>query len=198
MRKIFFLLLMLASPAFAAPTVGQPAPAFEAMDIEGKAQSVELYKGRIVVLEWNNPGCPFVKKFYDSGEMQRLQKQAAERGVVWLTINSGAPGKQGYMSVDEARKQAAAWNLASAAYILDPEGAIGKRYGATATPHMFVIDKEGRLIYVGAIDDKPSADPKDIPLAKNYVTAAIDAAEQGAAATLGMTEAYGCAVKYAD
>jgi peroxiredoxin len=186
-----------ALPALAEPEIGAPAPDFTVSDIKGKEQSSSKHKGKIIVLEWNNPGCPFVNKFYNFGEMQRLQKANVKNGVVWLTINSGAEGKQGHMSKEEARKQAAEWGIASA-YILDPKGEIGRAYGAKTTPHMYVIDKEGKLAYMGAIDDKPSSDAKDIPNAKNYVTAAIEALSAGKPVETSSTTAYGCAVKYAD
>lgn len=197
--KIIFAVaaaLLFSAPVWAEPKTGAPAPSFTAKDINGQQQSLEQYKGKTVVLEWNNPGCPFVKKFYDSSQMQKFQADAKARGAVWLTINSSASGKQGHLTPAAAKIQTEAWRLASAAYILDPEGAIGRQYAAKTTPHLFVIDKEGKLAYMGAIDDKPSTDAKDIAGAKNYVFAALDALAAGKPVEVASTEAYGCGVKY--
>ena len=189
-------LACISSYAFAAET-GKPAPAFEVKDIAGKTQSIAKYKGKIVVLEWNNPDCPFVHKQYDSGNMQALQKYATEKGVVWLSVDSGGVGKQGNMTPEQAKEHVAEVKASPSAYILDPEGTLGKLYGAKTTPHMFVIDKNGVLAYQGAIDDKPSADLEDIATAKNYVRAAIDALAAGKSPEVGETRSYGCSVKYA-
>jgi hypothetical protein len=191
------LILAFTLPAQAA-IVGQPAPAFSVKDITGNTQSPSQYKGKILVLEWNNPGCPFVKKHYGSGNMQALQQYAVGKGVVWLAINSGGPGKEGYMDADGAKAQIAKVGGHESAYILDPEGTLGKLYGAKATPHMFVIDQNGVLAYQGAIDDKPTPDPDDIKGANNYVKAAIDALLAGKPLAISETRAYGCGVKYKD
>jgi hypothetical protein len=200
MKKIIALALSLlvAAPAWAAPKIGEPAPEFSAQDISGAAQSLAQYKGKVVVLEWNNPGCPFVKKFYDGGRMQKFQADAVAKGVVWLVVNSSAAGKQGSMTADEAKAQLATWKSTPTAYILDPEGKIGKLYEAKTTPHMYVVDKDGKLAYMGAIDDKPSTDAKDIDGAKNYVFAALDAIAAGKPVENASTTAYGCNVKYKD
>lgn len=188
-------LLAMFSLAHAADT-GQPAPDFSAKDIAGAEQSLSLHKGKIVVLEWNNPECPFVVKHYGSNNMQQLQQYAKDKGVVWLTINSGAPGKQGNMNDEQAKAYLAKSKAAPSAYILDPEGKIGKLYGAKTTPHMFVIDAAGNLAYAGAIDDKPSTDVADIASSKNYVKAAIDELQAGKPVSTAQTQAYGCSVKY--
>lgn len=199
MKRFLFLFaaaFLLPSFAFASAQIGKPAPAFKAVDIEGKAQSIAQYKGKIVVLEWNNPECPFVHKFYDGGAMQKFQADAIEKGVVWLTINSGAKGKQGYINARQAKEMLAARKSSPSAYILDPEGKIGQLYGAKTTPHMFVIDAKGNLAYAGAIDDKPGTDAGDIDSATNYVNAAIDALLAGKSVEKASTTAYGCGVKY--
>jgi peroxiredoxin len=190
------LACMLASPAAAALGTGDTAPDFIAVDIDGQSQSIKQYKGKTVVLEWHNPGCPFVKKFYEPGAMQKMQTEAKERGIVWLTINSGAPKKQGHMSPTEARKAFAASKSASTAYIIDETGVIGHLYGAKTTPHMFVIDRSGTIVYNGAVDDKPSTDSVDIESSKNYVTAALDALSAGRSVSEASTKPYGCSVKY--
>lgn len=189
---------LLSFPAIAAPTVGQPAPAFAGTDVlSGKEITLESLKGKTVVIEWNNFGCPFVKKFYGSGNMQGLQSTARKDGIVWVTVNSSAKGKEGHFATAEEAKAAVAENkVQSSAYILDHDGVIGHAYGAASTPHMFVINKAGTLAYAGAIDDKPSVDPADIAAAKNYVTAALDDLRAGRAVTTPSTQAYGCFVKY--
>jgi peroxiredoxin len=190
--------LVLSGRALAAAEVGQPAPEFRLTDIHGVVHSLAQYRGKIVVLEWVNPGCPVVRRHYDTGNMQKTQRMAVAAGVVWLAINSGGPGAQGDLS-DEA---AAAWlkrNDASAqAYCRDSDGKVGRLYGAKATPHMYVVDAAGRLAYMGAIDDKPNAwDAEATAAAKNYVLAAIKALQAGQPVEKPVTQAYGCAVKYA-
>jgi peroxiredoxin len=177
--------------------VNAPAPEFSATDSNGKTQTLGAYKGKIVVLEWTNNGCPFVGKHYGSGNMQSLQKKYTGQGVVWLTVVSSAPGTQGYVNAEEANRDTKTRGAAPSAVLLDPKGALGHLYGAQATPHMYVIDTEGRLVYMGAIDDIPSADPSDIAHAKNYVVAAIDAIKAGQRVGVPATKAYGCSVKYA-
>lgn len=190
-------LAFLACPAFALEA-GSPAPAFVMSDIEGKEQSPAQYKGKVVVLEWNNPGCPFVRKHYDSGNMQALQKEAKEKGVVWLAVNSSASGKQGNLTPDEAKAMLKQEGATPTAYILDADGAIGHLYDAKTTPHMFVIGKEGNIVYEGAIDDKPGFDKQEVAGAHNYVRDAMDAALAGEKPAVASTTAYGCSVKYAD
>jgi hypothetical protein len=165
-------------------------------DIAGKEQSLEQYKGKIVVLEWNNPDCPFVRKHYGSGNMQTLQQYALDKGVIWLSINSGAPGNEGNMDAAQAKAKIAEVGAHETGYIIDDKGTLGHLYGAKATPHMFVIDTGGVLAYAGAIDDKPTADPADIKTADNYVKDAIDALLAGKPVSVAQTRAYGCSVKY--
>ncbi|MCE9614709.1 MAG: thioredoxin family protein [Lentisphaerae bacterium] len=174
----------------------RPAPAFTLTDIAGKAHSLADYKGKYVVLEWTNPECPFVKKHYGSGNMPRLQQTYTAKGVVWLTVNSSAAGKQG-------NRDAAAWvtwlaeqHAAPTALLLDPDGTAGHAYDAKTTPHLFVINPEGEIIYEGAIDDRPTWKPEDIDGAKNYVSGALDAAMAGKPVEPALTAAYGCSVKY--
>lgn len=196
MKTTLSLLLALATLAHAE--VGQPAPDFTLPSCEGKTVSLSDFKGKTVVLEWTNPGCPFVKKHYDSGNMQKLQKAAADKGVVWLTICSSAPGKQGHMTAAEAMSNCSANGIASAAYLLDADGKVGKLYGAKRTPEMYVINKDGILVYHGAIDDNKSPDPSTIPGAKNYVSLTLDEVLAGKPVSTPKTEAYGCSIKFAD
>ena len=188
---------LLALSARAAVAIGQPAPNFTLTDLDGKAHSLADYRGKVVVLEWNNPDCPIVHKHYDSGNMPRLQKAATAEGVVWLTINSSAPGKQGG---DYTPDQIKAWlkerGAAPTDYFKDAGGTVGHLYGAKTTPHMFVITADGTLAYDGAIDSVPSADQADIPRAENYVSEALAAVEAGKPVTRATSRPYGCAVKY--
>jgi peroxiredoxin len=178
--------------------VGKPAPAFTAKDSEGKTRNLSDFKGRYVVLEWHNQGCPFVKKHYDSGNMQRLQKELTEKGAIWLTVISSAEGKQGYVSPEDEQLYLFTTHAAPTAVLFDADGKIGHAYGAKTTPHMFVIDNKGVLIYAGAIDDNPSSDPKDTATAKNYVKAAFEEASASKPVTTATTAPYGCSVKYQD
>jgi peroxiredoxin len=180
-----------------APKVGAPAPGFSLLDAQGKTESLGNFKGKYVVLEWFNPGCPFVQKHYKSDNMQALQKEFTAKGVVWLTIDSSAPGEEGNLSPEDARKQISEWKINSSALLLDPDGKVGHEYRATNTPHMFVIDPQGKLIYSGAIDDKPTPDPSTIKTANNYVRTALDEAMSGKAVSTPTSRAYGCSVKYA-
>jgi peroxiredoxin len=188
---------MLATAAFAAD-VGKPAPAFSATDvITGKTVSNETLKGKIAVLEWNNFGCPFVKKFYSAGAMQKFQAAATKDGVVWVTVNSSAAGKEGHLKdATEAKAAIAEQKNAASHYLLDHNGAIGKAFGAKTTPHMFVIDKDGKLAYQGAIDSDSSPDASAIAGATNHVTAALAELKAGKAVTTASTQPYGCSVKY--
>ena len=189
----------LAVPAAAAPSVGTPAPAFTATDADGKARSLAEFKGRTVVLEWTNGGCPYVQKHYKSGNMQTLQKSAAGDGVVWLTLISSAPGKQGYVAPGaEAKAWKASTGAGSVALLLDPQGKVGRAYEAKTTPHMYVVDKAGTLVYMGGIDDKPTADPSSLTGAKNYVTAALSDLEAGRKVAVAQSRPYGCSIKYAE
>jgi hypothetical protein len=202
-RTIFPLAFGLATltaggldAATPAARVNAPAPEFSATDSSGKTQKLSAYKGKIVVLEWTNNGCPFVAKHYGSGNMQSLQKKYTGQGVIWLTVVSSAPGTQGFVNAQEANRDTQRRGAAPTAVLLDPAGTLGHLYGAQATPHMYVINPEGQLVYMGAIDDTPSADPSDIAQAKNYVAAAIDAVKSGQRVGVPATKAYGCSVKY--
>lgn len=179
-----------------AQVVGQPAPNFKLVDANGKAVSLSDYRGKTVVLEWNNPECPFVKKHYGSGNMQKTQAAAAKDGVVWLTINSSAPGKQGHMSGAAAKAVVAQSGARPAAYLLDPSGVAGKAYGAKTTPHMYIVNNAGSLVYAGGIDDRPTPNPADITGARNHVLAALSEIKAGKAVSVPTSRPYGCAVKY--
>ncbi len=192
------LAVAFSAPAFAAPVIGQPAPAFIVKDGDGKTRSLSEFKGKTVVLEWTNAGCPYVQKHYNSGNMQALQKGAAKDGVVWLTLVSSAPGKQGYVSPAEARTWKTSSGAGSTALLLDPSGQVGKAYDARTTPHMYVVDKTGKLVYMGGIDDKPTADPSSLKGAKNYVTAALSDVKAGRAVATPVSKPYGCSVKYSE
>lgn len=187
----------ISAPIAAEPGIGAAVPNFRAYDMHGKIVDLSQYRGKTVVLEWNNPGCPFVKKHYESGNMQKTQAAAVAQGAVWLTINSGAPGKQGHMSGVEAQKFVADQKAKPSAYLLDPQGLVGKGYGAKTTPHMYIIDGKGRLAYNGAIDDKPSSDKSDIATARNHVLAALSEVRAGKPVSVPESRPYGCTVKYA-
>lgn len=189
--------LMIPSAAWAAPKVGVAAPAFTASATSGKAVSLADQRGKTVVLEWTNHDCPYVRKHYETGNMQALQKEATGQGVVWLTIISSAPGTQGFVSAGQADELTATRQAAPTAVLLDPTGTVGKMYGATNTPHMYVIDKGGTLMYAGAIDDRPTARRSDVPGAQNYVREALQAVAAGQPVKTPVTRAYGCTVKYA-
>ena len=182
--------------ALAEPSVGSPAPALMLTDTNGKQHNLADYKGKHVVLEWVNFGCPFVKKHYESGNMQATQKKAVDKGVVWLSVCSSAEGKQGHMAAADWNEEIADRKLASTAVLLDESGAVGKAYGAKTTPHMYIVNPEGVLVYKGAIDDKPSTDKADIPGARNYVLAALDESMAGKPVSMASTQSYGCSVKY--
>jgi hypothetical protein len=187
----------VAPSAHATAATGQPAPDFTLTDIDGQSHRLADYKGKVVVLEWNNPDCPIVHKHYDSGNIPKLQHAAQADGVVWLLINSGAAGEQG---ADYSADQIKAWlqqrNSAPNAYLRDPSGQVGHLYGAKTTPHLFVINADGILVYQGAIDSIRSADPDDIPRAQNYVVAALAAVKAGQPVAKANTQPYGCNVKY--
>jgi peroxiredoxin len=191
----FFLVLSPLSPASNA-IVGKPAPGFSLPDSTGKTHSLSDYKGKIIVLEWLNHGCPFVRKHYNSGNMQKLQKTYGAKGVIWFSIISSAPGKQGYMTPEEATESVQQKNAAPKAVLLDPEGTVGKLYGAKTTPHMFIIDSDGVLVYNGGIDDIRSTNTDDIAKAKNYVQMALDELLAGKEVTVQTSQPYGCSVKY--
>lgn len=198
------------SPAISAPAklaesssktlteaeVGQKAPDFTLPDAQGKNQSLSDFAGKYIVLEWVNFGCPFVRKHYESNNMQKLQDAYTKRGVVWLSICSSTEGKQGHMSNSEINKALKEKNAHPTSYLIDANGKVGKMYGAKATPHMYVIDAKGTLVYKGAIDDKASVDQEDIAGATNYVKSALDQAMSGKKVSTASTKAYGCSVKY--
>jgi hypothetical protein len=187
--------LLLALPAHAVDT-GRPAPAFTARDFEGKPVTLAGLHGKTVVLEWTNNGCPFVGHMYASGVMQQLQRQAASAGVVWLTVISSAPGRQGYLDAPGVRAWKAQTGAAPTDVLLDPSGALGHAYDARTTPDMFVIDPASRLVYAGAIDDTPSTRPEDAKTSKNYVRLALKALKDGRPVSPDLTKSYGCSVKY--
>jgi peroxiredoxin len=178
--------------------VNDPAPQFTLKNAKGTDVSLASFAGKTVVLEWFNPGCPFVKKFYANGDMQKFQKEAREKGAVWLTINSSAEGKQGHITQEDADDVMRDLSLQSNELLLDPTGSVGKSYGAHTTPHMFVIDANGKLAYSGAIDSTPSTRSSDISSSTNYVLAAVEALAANKAVFPADTEPYGCSVKYAE
>lgn len=175
---------------------GEPAPDFHAVDSRGSEVALSDFSGRKVILEWTNHQCPFVQKHYGTGNMQALQKQVREDGAVWLTIISSAPGEQGHVTGEQADRLTARRGARPTAVLLDPDGEIGRMYGAMATPHMVVIDELGRLVYMGAIDDQPSTRQDTVAGAHNYVRAAVNALEAGERVNPPRTQAYGCSVKY--
>ena len=176
--------------------VGAAAPGFILPDVQGTIHSLKDFKGKYVVLEWVNFDCPFVQKHYRSGSMPALQAGYTAKGVVWLSICSSAPGKQGYFEGDELKERIAEEKAAPSAYLVDKEGTVGRAYGAKTTPHMFVINRQGTLIYGGGIDNIRSTDTDDIAKATNYVRAALDAAMDGKAVAVSSSAPYGCSVKY--
>ena len=178
------------------PPVGSAAPEFSAPDANGKTQSLSEYKGKYVVLEWFNPECPFVKKHYGSDNMQKLQSEYTGKGVVWLTIDSNAPGTEGSISAEQAKKIMDSWKTKQTALVLDPESKIAKLYGAKNTPNMVIINPEGKIVYEGAIDSKATPNPADIPSSTNYVKSALDESLAGKPISNAQTKPYGCSVKY--
>ena len=196
-------LLIVALTCFAASAiyadelkVGTEAPAFSLKDTQGKTHSLSDYKGKFVVLEWFNEGCPFVKKHYGSGNMQKLQKEYTGKDVVWLSINSSAQGQQGHVTPESAPKTIAEWKMDATKILLDHDGKVGRTYGAKTTPHMFVINPEGKLVYQGAIDSKPTPNTADVEGAENYVKVALDSSMAGKPVATSSTKPYGCSVKY--
>jgi peroxiredoxin len=185
-----------AASALEPPPVGSAAPDFSLPDAKGNSHSLSQYKGKYVVLEWFNPECPFVKKHYGSDNMQKLQEQYTSKGVVWLTIDSNAPGTEGSITPEQAQKITASWKTHQTALLLDPDGKAGRAYGAKNTPNMVIINPEGKVAYEGAIDSKASPNPADIPSSTNYVKAALDESLGGKPITTPQTKPYGCSVKY--
>lgn len=190
------LLAAISLTTHAAVNVGQAAPDFTGVDSNGKQHSLSQYKGKTVVLEWTNHDCPYVKKHYNSGNMQALQKDATANGVVWLSIISSRPGKQGHVSGKKANELTASRNASPTAVILDESSEIGLLYGSKTTPHMYIVDKSGQLVYMGGIDNMPSKDEDDIPKSKNYVRTALDEMAAGQVIKESITRPYGCSVKY--
>jgi peroxiredoxin len=182
---------------FAAATVGAAAPVFSLASAAGSTVALADQRGKIVVLEWTNHDCPYVRKHYDTGNMQGLQKEATGQGVVWLTIISSAPGTQGHVSAAEANGLTTKRNAAPTAVLFDPTGKVGKAYGATNTPHMYVITRDGVLAYAGAIDDRPTTRRADVEGAQSYVRPALAAVSTGQPVKQPVTRAYGCTIKYA-
>lgn len=188
--------LVLASAAFAAAEIGKPAPEFSLTDSQGKSHKLSDFKGKVVVLEWTNLGCPYVKNQYATKNMQKLQKAYTDKGVVWLTICSSAEGEQGYHDAATWNAKRAEHGMASTAVLIDEPGTVGKLYGAKVTPHMFVIHKDGTLAYNGAIDSAATTNPAETAKAKNHVAAAVDALLAGKAVETAATKPYGCGIKY--
>ena len=181
----------------AVARVGDPASPFTSIDSNGRNHNLSDYKGKVVVLEWHNRECPYTRKHYDSGNMQKLQKEWTGKGVVWLTVISSAPGEQGYVTAADENAYLRKVNAAPTAVLLDPKGDLGRLYGARTTPHMFVIDGKGTLVYNGAIDDRPTTDTGDVAGATNYVSAALQQVNDGKPVANATTQPYGCNVKYA-
>ncbi len=207
MRSLAVVLLSLGLPLLAAspgagqmqdPEINAPAPTFSLPDTHGKTHNLADYQGKWVILEWLNYGCPFVQKHYRSGNMQALQEEYTGDGVIWLSVVSSAPGKQGYYPPEEMNTQNEEHENKATAVLLDPEGTVGMMYGAKTTPQMYVIDPGGVLLYNGAIDDKPSSRLSDIEGATNYLVQAMDEATAGRPVSQPMTQPYGCSVKYKD
>ena len=199
MRKFLLstaMIMMMGGQAFAAPVIGEAAPEWTGIDSHGVQHSLSDFKGKTVVMEWTNNGCPYVRKHYDSGNMQALQKEATDKGIVWITVASSAEGKQGHLTPEETNDLMAKEGSNATARILDPEGTIGHAYEAKTTPHMYVINPDGVLVYNGAIDDDPSFKTDGIKTAKNYVKAAWKAVAAGDSIETAATQPYGCSVKY--
>lgn len=202
-RKFTFLALLsitaavMACHAAAAPKVGEPAPPFELTDTAGNTHSLSDFKDRKVVLEWTNHDCPFVQKHYSSGNMQEQQRLATgEHDAVWLTIISSKPGAQGHVSPERADELTRTRNAAPTAVLIDESGDVGRAYAAQVTPHMYIIDESGTLVYMGGIDSNPSADPADIPSSTQYVVTALEDMQAGHTVADPVTRPYGCTIKY--
>ncbi len=190
------LAAVLTGPAWAVATVGQPAPAFTAVDTAGKPVALADFKGQHVVLEWVNPGCPFVQKHYNSANMQGTQTAATAKGVVWLTISSTAPDASDYKTPAALAAWMQSHKTAASRTLMDDDGKVGRAYGARTTPHMYIVDPAGTLVYAGGIDNKPSSNVADIASATNYVKLALDETLAGKPVSQASTRPYGCSVKY--
>lgn len=195
-QALAITLAFAACSSSAAPKLGQPAPEFEGTDTQGKTHRLADYRGKVVVLEWTNHDCPYVRKHYGAGNMQAQQREAAADGVVWLSIISSAPGKQGHVNPAQADELTRSRNAAPHAVVLDPSGDIGRAYGAKTTPHMYIIDPSGTLVYMGGIDSNSSANAADIPQATQYVRVALQELAAGKPISEPVTRPYGCSVKY--
>ena len=195
-RTALIAALCIASQAHAAATVGHKAPDFRLTDTAGKSVALSDFKGSFVVLEWNNPGCPFVRKHYNSANMQNLQKDSVAKGAVWLTINSTEAGSSDYLSPQQLGRWMNEQKAGPTATLMDEEGSAGKAYGARTTPHMYIVDPQGSLIYAGGIDSIPTGRVDDIARATNYVRQGLQEALAGKALTSPVTRPYGCSVKY--
>lgn len=195
-QAILFASMLTAGFAQAAASVGQPAPDFTLTDTSGKAVKLSDFKGKHVVLEWNNPGCPFVRKHYDTANMQTLQKEAGGKEVVWLAINSTATSHQDYLAPAQLGQWMTEQKATPRATLMDESGTVGKSYGARTTPHMYLVNPQGTLIYAGGIDSIPSASTADIKTATNYVRVGLNEALAGKPLSKPTTQPYGCSVKY--
>jgi peroxiredoxin len=188
--------LAFAGAASAEPKVGAPAPAFSAIDSNGKTVNLGDYKGKTVVLEWTNDGCPYVRKHYGAGNMQALQKKWTDQGIVWLSVISSPPGEQGFADAKRANELTVDRKAAPSAVLLDPKQNVARVYGASVTPHMYIVTPDGTLAYMGAIDDKPTSRNADLQGARNYVDEALTLLKEGKPVSMSSTRAYGCVVKY--
>ncbi len=197
-RRLLACVFALATLSAVALTPGTQAPDFKGTDSNGQTHTLSQYRGKWVVLEWANQGCPYDRKHYLSGNMESLQREWTARGVVWLSVISSAPGEQGYVNPAQENDYLRKMKAAPTAALLDPDGTIGHLYQARTTPHMFVIDPTGKLVYQGAIDDKPTTDQEDIKTARNYLNEALNAAMAGRSVPTVTTRPYGCSVKYKD
>jgi peroxiredoxin len=195
-RRLLSLALGLATLPAVAITPGSQAPNFKGTDSNGVTHNLSQYRGKYVVLEWANKGCPYDQKHYLSGNMEALQKQWTDKGVVWLSVLSSAPGEQGNVSPEEENQYLKKMKATPTAALLDADGTIGRLYQAKTTPHMFVIDPNGKLIYQGAIDDKATTDQADVKTAHNYLNDALNSAMAGKPVPVATTRPYGCSVKY--
>ena len=195
-RVFLITLALVAGSAIAAPRVGEPAPDFTGVDTQGKTHRLADYRGKTVVLEWTNHDCPYVRKHYGAGNLQEQQREAAAQGVIWLSVISSAPGQQGYVSPAAADELTRSRKAAPHAVLLDPEGRIGRAYEAKTTPHLYIIDEAGKLVYMGGIDSLATADPADIAKATQYVRVALKERAAGQPISAPVTRPYGCSVKY--
>ena len=196
LRFVVLAFVFHAGSAVAAPRVGEPAPDFTGVDTQGKTHRLADYRGKTVVLEWTNHDCPYVRKHYGAGNLQEQQREAAAQGVIWLSVISSAPGQQGHVSPAAADELTRSRKAAPHAVLLDPEGRIGRAYEAKTTPHLYIIDEAGKLVYMGGIDSLATADPADIAKATQYVRVALKERAAGQPISAPVTRPYGCSVKY--